>query len=163
MTYEHLDWSIDYAKLRVYLKEKYSVSTAYYFIGNVPHLSFRYIELQRMGYVVMLRESILFPNGRMKANCDVELTLQTMIDKPTYDKAVILTSDGDFACLVKHLMGCGKLERVLAPCLIGCSSLLCKAAGTKIDFLDNTRCRLEDKEAKKDTRKMSGYMKRGTP
>jgi uncharacterized LabA/DUF88 family protein len=38
-----------------------------------------------------------------------------MIDYDTYDKAVILTGDGDFACLVRHLRKQGKLRRLIVP------------------------------------------------
>ena len=33
---QSLNWLLDFKKFRVYLKEKYSVSTAYLFIGFVP-------------------------------------------------------------------------------------------------------------------------------
>jgi len=65
-----------------------------------------------------------------------------------YDKAVIVTSDGDFRCLVEHLLQVGKLERVLAPCRDGCSLLLRKAAGVKIDYFDNLRVKLEHKRGR---------------
>ncbi len=68
-----------------------------------------------------------------------------MIDKPDYDGAVIVTSDGDFACLVTHLLSSGKLFRVIAPCFAGCSHLLKEASGTKIDFLDNAKAKIEYK------------------
>jgi hypothetical protein len=73
------------------------------------------------------------------------MVLQAMIDIDDYDKAVIITSDGDFGCLVKYLIKIGKLERVLAPCLAGSSVLLRNASGSKIDFLDNLRLKLEYK------------------
>ena len=66
-----------------------------------------------------------------------------MIDYPRYERAVIVTSDGDFACLVRYLYDQGKLERVLSPNRKGCSVLLKKAAREKIGFLDEARGRLE--------------------
>jgi uncharacterized LabA/DUF88 family protein len=38
-----------------------------------------------------------------------------MIDLDNYERAVIVTSDGDFGCLVRYLYEKGKLERVLSP------------------------------------------------
>ena len=38
-----------------------------------------------------------------------------MIAYPHYDKAVIVTGDGDFYCLVDYLMRHNKLERLLIP------------------------------------------------
>jgi len=88
---------------------------------------------------------ILVQGGTIKGNCDAEMVLQAMIDINEYDKALIVTSDGDFGCLVKYLFKIGKLERVLAPCLAGSSVLLRSAAGSNIDFLENLRNKLEHK------------------
>ena len=38
-----------------------------------------------------------------------------MIEYPNYDKAVIVTGDGDFYCLVKYLAKQNKLRQVLIP------------------------------------------------
>jgi uncharacterized LabA/DUF88 family protein len=143
LTYEHLDWRIDYRKLRVYLTEKYFITKAFYFLGRTYNNNYLSIDLEQDGYTVILKQVIYLPNKRPKANCDTELVLHAMIEKPNYDGAVIVSSDGDFSCLVEHLIGCNKLFRVLAPCLAGCSGFLKQAAGTKIDFLDNARNKLE--------------------
>ncbi len=68
-----------------------------------------------------------------------------MIDCRDYDRAVIVTSDGDFACLVRYLYKQGKLERVLSPNRKGCSVLLKRAAREKIDFVEDARRTLEYK------------------
>ncbi len=77
---------------------------------------------------------------------DAELVLQAMIDFNQYEKAVIVTSDGDFACLVRYLLGKGKLRRVLSPTRTGCSILLNKAAQGLIDFLEDARGKIEYKK-----------------
>jgi len=41
-----------------------------------------------------------------------------------YDKAVIVSGDGDFHGLVEYLIFKDKLERILAPNIDSCSSLL---------------------------------------
>lgn len=52
----------------------------------------------------------------MKGNVDAELVLHcTAIEYENYDKAVIITSDGDFRCLLEFLKNRDKLERVIAP------------------------------------------------
>jgi len=38
-----------------------------------------------------------------------------MIEYQNYDKAVIVTGDGDFHCLIEYLKKQGKLERLLIP------------------------------------------------
>lgn len=74
---------------------------------------------------------------------DAELVLQAMIDLETYDRAVIVTNDGDFACLVRHLRSRGKLRAVLSPCRETCSVLLQRSAQGSIAYLDSVRSKLE--------------------
>ena len=79
-------------------------------------------------------------------NVDADLVLQVMVDFGEYDKAIIVTSDGDFYCLVNYLYGKNKLEIVLSPIKEKCSILLRKAAREKIAFMDNLRQKLEYKK-----------------
>ena len=68
-----------------------------------------------------------------------------MIDIDKYDKAIIVTSDGDFHCLVDYLYRKNKLDRILSPCREHCSILLRKAGKEKIVYMDNLRKKLEYK------------------
>ena len=47
--------------------------------------------------MVIFKEVTYDNHGKAKGNVDAELVLQAMIDFPDYEKAVIVTSDGDFA------------------------------------------------------------------
>ncbi|MBY0310072.1 NYN domain-containing protein [Patescibacteria group bacterium] len=58
-------------------------------------------------------------------------------EKDNYDKAVIVTSDGDFYSLVRHLYSEGKLEMVLSPYSNTCSKLLKAEAKEKINYMSN--------------------------
>jgi uncharacterized LabA/DUF88 family protein len=92
-------------------------------------------------------------NQRVKGNVDAELVLQAMIDFGKYNRALIVTGDGDFYCLVKHLDSNNKLLRVLAPSPNNCSSLLAKVAAKKIAFVSDLKKKLEftkKKEPHKD-------------
>ena len=77
----------------------------------------------------------------------VNLKSQAMIEYPNYDRAVIVTSDGDFACLVRYLDQKAKLGRVLSPTRERCSTLLRQAARARIDFLEGARSKLEYKRS----------------
>ena len=108
------EWSLDYKKFRQYLKDKYNVSTAYLFIGYVQVNSDIYQKLQKDGYILIFKEALQI--GKLiKGNCDGELILQAMIDIENYNKAVIVSGDGDFACLIRHLYQKSKLETVMVP------------------------------------------------
>ena len=52
---------------------------------------------------------------KTKGNVDAELVLPTMIELPHFDKAVIVTGDGDFRCLVEYLVQENKLLKLLTP------------------------------------------------
>jgi uncharacterized LabA/DUF88 family protein len=145
LTMVNLRWNLDYKRFRVYLREHYGIGRAYYFIGYVPEHTDLYMSLQSYGYLLVHKPILRLKDGKVKGNVDAELVLQAMIDYNDYEKAVIVTSDGDFYCLVRYLQRMDKLECVLAPCLEGCSHLLKQAAGSRIAFMDNLRGRLEYK------------------
>ena len=142
----NLGWKLDHKKLRIFLKDKYDVQVAYYFIGYIEDYEDLYSNLKRYGYELKFKEVSRDDEDNVKGNIDAELVLQAMIDIDKYNKAVIITSDGDFACLVKYLLKENKLKRVLAASRKGCSRLLRKAAQTEIDFLDDLRNKLEYKK-----------------
>lgn len=142
---QSLGWKLNFARFRKYLAEKYSVTTAYYFIGYMPGNQPLYSELQKVGYVLVFKPTISDGDGNVKGNIDADLVLQAMIDFPNYDQAVIVSSDGDFYSLVKHLYQNNKLRFVLSPYIKTCSTLLKKEAKEKIAFMDNLRKKLEFK------------------
>ena len=55
------------------------------------------------------------PDKTVKGNVDAELVLHTMIQYPDYDKAIIISGDGDFFCLVEYLESKNKLLHILTP------------------------------------------------
>lgn len=136
-------WKLDWKRFHIYLKEHYGVTRAYYFIGYVPENQGLYNSLQNAGYTLVFKPITYRSGGTPKGNIDAELVLQAMIDYRDYERAVIVTSDGDFACLVRYLYEQGKLERVLSPNRKGCSALLKRAAREKIDFLEDARKKVE--------------------
>jgi len=142
---KNLGWKLDYARFRKYLSDKYSVSIAYYFIGYVAGNQPLYSELQKAGYVLIFKPTIPDGAGHVKGNIDADLVLQAMIDFSNFDKAIIVTSDGDFYSLVKHLYKNRKLRFVMSPYVKTCSTLLKKEAKEKIVFMDNLQEKLEHK------------------
>ena len=143
---QELGWKLDYKRFRIYLKEKYSVEKAYMFMGFLPANQELYNFLQTVGFVLVFKPILENKQNVIKGNCDAELVLQTMIDLKNYDKAVIITGDGDFYCLVKYLDNNNKLMKVLSPSVKNCSSLLTKIAGKKISFVSDLRRKLEYKK-----------------
>ena len=111
-------WRLDFARFRVYLKDKYHVEKALLFIGYLRGKESLYTYLQKAGYLIIIKPTLEIKKGNktiVKGNVDAELVLHTMIEYENYDKAVIVTGDGDFHCLVEHLVGKKKLGRLLIP------------------------------------------------
>jgi len=143
---QSLGWKLDHRRFRVYLEEKYNVSIAYLFIGYVQDNQDLYSFLQGAGYVLIFKPTLPDKDGDVKGNVDADLVLQAMIDYNKYDKAVIVSSDGDFYSLVKYLYKNNKLERVISPYVKTCSVLLKKTAKEKIVFMENLQKKLKYKE-----------------
>lgn len=143
-----LGWKLDFRRFRIYLSEKYNIITAYLFIGYVATNQDIYSSLQKAGYVLIFKPTLPDKDGNVKGNIDADLVLQAMIDYEKYDKALIITSDGDFYSLVKYLYENNKLLFVMSPYFRTCSVLLKKSAKEKIVFMDNLRGKLEYKMKK---------------
>ena len=134
---EALEVELDLNEFRIHLMEKHAVNIAYYFIGYMPENKLLYAALRKQGYELIFKEVAVY-GDEVKGNVDVNLTLQSMIDIDNYGKAVIITSDGDYACLVECLHSKGKLECLIACSRGGCSYLLRKLHDRiRIFYLDD--------------------------
>lgn len=144
-------WKLDFARFRVYLKEKYGVTQAFLFIGYIEGNNHVYVRLQSAGFICIFKPTLTYKDGTTKGNCDAELVLQAMIEYQNYEKAVIVSGDGDFYCLVKYLREQGKFKRLLIPNFQKYSALLKRFGKSELTFLDQMRAKLEYKN-KKDPR-----------
>ena len=110
---------LDYRSLRFYLRDKLGVAKALLFIGYDPQNAELYSILQSAGFILVFKPTIPYTeNGRrqMKGNVDAELVLHAAaIEYKNYDKAIIISSDGDFACLMRYLKTNKKLGRIITP------------------------------------------------
>jgi uncharacterized LabA/DUF88 family protein len=117
-------WILDFKKFRRYLEDKYYVTKAFIFIGYVYENQDLYTNLQKDGYILIFKPTLTLPNGNVKGNVDAELVLHTMIEYQNYDKALLVTGDGDFYCLVDYLRKNNKLLKLMVPNKYKFSSLL---------------------------------------
>ena len=119
-----LGWKLDFRRFRIHLEEKYAVSKAFLFIGYIEGNTDLYTSLQKAGFICIFKPTLKYKDGTTKGNCDAELVLQAMIEYANYDKGVIVSGDGDFYCLVDHLIEKKKLESVIIPNRFKFSALL---------------------------------------
>ena len=140
-----LGWKLDYKKFRVWLTEKFSVTRAYIFLGNIPQYGNLYAHLQECGYVIIFKEVVYDGDGKAKGNCDADLVLKTVQEhyEGGYDNAVIVSSDGDYASLVKFLLDKGKMKYILSPSNPKKCSVLLRRTQAKILYINTQRAHLE--------------------
>src|SRR3989338_2210213 len=146
-TRRDLGWGLDWVRFRVYLKHKYDITNAYLFIGFMPEHNDIYDELQKAGFILKFKPVLPNGNDGVKGNVDADLVLQAMVDYEKYDKAVLVTSDGDFYSLARHLYDNNKLLAVLSPHRKTCSLLLRKSAGDKMAYLDTLKEKLAKRKS----------------
>lgn len=146
-------WRLDFKKFRVYLRDKHKVDTAFLFIGNLPGNEGLYEYLQRAGYVLILKPTTSYKDGdgktKVKGNVDTDLVLYASArEVDNYDKAVVVSGDGDFLSLYDYLASEEKLGTILIPNKKNYSSLLTKYA-EQFDFVSVNKKKLEKEEHKK--------------
>jgi uncharacterized LabA/DUF88 family protein len=167
---QRMGWKVDWRRFRQFLYDKYNVTQAYMFIGYMSENESLYEYMHELGYLVVLKPTIDVSspdnskedsNGNriheerekptVKGNVDAELVLYAMKEQPNYDKAIIVSGDGDFFSLVEYLDEVGKLDCVMAPNW-QYSSLL-KPYEDRIVRLDKLRRRLAYHDKKKIVKK----------
>lgn len=147
---DELGWKLDYKRFRVWLREKYSVQTAYLFIGLIPKYKDLYKYLQECGYTIVFKEVVYDGDGKPKGNCDADLVLQATRDvyENNCQKAIIVASDGDYAGLVKFLQEKAKIISILSPSTKTKCSILLKRIGVGIVYLNDKKSILIDQKEK---------------
>lgn len=113
-----LKWKLDFRKFYVYLLDKYKIEKAFLFIGYVPGNESLYTFLQECGYILIFKPTLEYKkdgDSHVKGNVDAELVLHAMIEYRNYDKAIIVSGDGDFHCLMEYLEKKGKLGHIMIP------------------------------------------------
>lgn len=111
---------LDYRKLRLYLKNKLQVEKALLFIGYDKSRRELYNMLKRSGFELVFKPAVFYTsksgNKMMKGNVDAELVLYSAaVEFDNYDQAVVITGDGDFACLMEYLKRNNKLAKIITP------------------------------------------------
>lgn len=133
---------IDYAALINWLKSKHKASRVYLYAGYGNETERKKLEaLKKHGYIVDMKKVKQYPpeshtynctcpqckkkhqltiklNGRRKANCDAELTLDVINDgvRKKYNGIIVFSGDGDFGRVYSYVSEqLGKPVTVFAP------------------------------------------------
>lgn len=112
-------WRVDLFKFRVYLREKYKVEKAYYFLGFIQdnHQGL-YDEIQEAGYILKFREHSSAMLGKKKGNVDTDIVftvMRALYLREDFDKIVLVSGDGDYMMMVDFLIKERKFAKILFP------------------------------------------------
>ncbi len=107
---------LDYGKFFIWLSEEFKTSNVFLFIGYIKSNEDIYKELSDIGYKLIFKKT-LRSRGKIKGNCDAELVLKATMDitETKFDNLILVSSDGDFACLLEFAKSRGKYVRVISP------------------------------------------------
>ncbi|OGG57814.1 hypothetical protein A2853_04130 [Candidatus Kaiserbacteria bacterium RIFCSPHIGHO2_01_FULL_55_17] len=112
-------WAVNHARLRVYLRDKYKVGEAYYFLGFVSEeVQELYDNLQKAGFILSFREHSAALKGKKKGNVDCDIIfgiMKKLVENEPFEKAFIVSGDGDYKKLVDFLIKKGKFGKMLFP------------------------------------------------
>ena len=106
---------LDWKKFRERLADEYGVTRAFQFMGYIKTYEPMYEYFRECGYEIIFKPVATYGNDTHKWNVDTDLVLHAMIEYPNYDKAVLVTWDGDFASLVQYLKDQKKLKQLVVP------------------------------------------------
>ena len=146
-------WKVDLGRFRIYVRQKYNVATAYYFLGFLNEaLQPLYENIQKAGFVVVFREHSSLMLGKKKGNVDSDIIfsiMEKMYYRESFNKIVLVSGDGDYKRLVDFLVTESKLEKILFPDGKRASSLYKKLGAGCFAALDEpgTRRKIEMKKA----------------
>src|SRR3989344_6918019 len=118
LSIKNLGWKLYFYKLYKYLQENYKTSQAFIFIGRMAGHEELYDHLEKIGYTVVFKPTVSYILGKeekTKGNVDAELVLRCLIEYKNFDKAIIISGDGDFFSLAQYLKKKNKLLKIGIP------------------------------------------------
>ncbi len=147
------NWKVDLKKFKVYLKDKYKVTNAYYFLGYLSEdQNELYLSLQEAGFIVVFKEHNSNQLGKKKGNVDTDIVFEIMkkiIEKEEFNKIVLVSGDGDYKKLVDYLIKRDVFEKILFPNKKFSSSLYKTLGSEYYDFMQNIKSYIEYKHGRK--------------
>ncbi len=112
-------WEVDLARFRIYLRDKYKISVAYYYLGCKSSEHNRlYISIEDAGFILKFREHSLSMSGNKKGNVDADIVFEMMrhyIDETNLNLMILVSGDGDYKKVVDYLILKNKLLKILFP------------------------------------------------
>lgn len=144
-THSDLSWKVDVVKFREYLRRKFGVERAYYFLGCFDDdFQTMYTGLQDAGYTLVFRKHQSEATSHKKGNIDTDLVFYIMYKlymRENIDKIILVSGDGDYYRMVEFLRNEGKLGKILFPARENASGLYKRIEQKYRVYLDDTDIR----------------------
>lgn len=138
-------WKVDLYRFREYLRRKYSVARAYYFIGCInSNYQDLYNAIQDAGFILVFRSHYPEELSAKKGNVDTDIVFMMMRnfhECKKVNKFYLVSGDGDYYKTVKYLNEQDKLGKVLFPAHGKASSLYRQLNNSCYDYLDSREIR----------------------
>jgi hypothetical protein len=138
-------WKVDLYRFREYLRKKYFVKTAYYFIGcKDRRFQELYDRILDADYKLIFRAHSNMLGSAKKGNVDTDIVFMTMKnfhETRSDEKFFLVSGDGDYYRMIKYLSKQNRLGKILFPSSRRASSLYRGLDGQYIDYLDKPQIR----------------------
>lgn len=112
-------WSIDLHRFRIFLRDRFGIVEAYYFLGCViDEEQYFYNALQKAGFIVVFREHATSMLGKKKGNVDTDIVFEMMrrlYKENDFQKILLVSWDGDYFKVVRFLIDEGRFAKILFP------------------------------------------------
>jgi len=114
-------WEIDLARFLIYLKKKYHVIHAYYYLGYSRHdtaLQKLYNKITRAGFILVFKQHNANMLGKKKGNVDSDIIfgiMRKIYYRKDFDNIVLISGDGDYKPLIDFLIHEDRFEKILFP------------------------------------------------
>ncbi len=136
-------WKVDLHRFRTFLREKYGVKEAYYFLGFVSESEQDlYVSIQKAGFILEFREHSAALKGKKKGNVDCDIIfaiMRSLIEEgEDFNKVILVSGDGDYKKAVDYLVKKDRFGKILFPNTQFRSSLYNSLGGEFMDFLDRS-------------------------
>jgi uncharacterized LabA/DUF88 family protein len=154
-------WKMNWIQFRKWLAEEYNVEKAFMFIGYIPENESLYEQMHDAGFLVVLKQTFDMTRVQeekkelaegeekppVKGNVDTDLVLWAMKELGNYQKAIIVSGDGDFFSLVEYLHSKKRLLHIMTP--NGHYSQLYRAFEDQVVQLDKYKRTLQYRDHRK--------------
>ena len=104
-----IGFDLDLSLLFQYLYDKYRYCKIIFFIGDVEYLTSVEKIIINHGVELVVKQTVR-EGGKIKANCDVELTNRVSVDveRNIVQRIILMSGDGDFVALTDYARDMGK-------------------------------------------------------